>query len=68
MKNALNVRCIMSKDTLQAITSEQAVYALIDVKPKNGMALGAMAANIALVLDRSGSMDGEKMENMKEAA
>jgi Ca-activated chloride channel family protein len=68
MNNALNVRCIMSKDTLQAIASEQAVYALIDVKPKNGMALGAMSANIALVLDRSGSMDGEKMENMKEAA
>jgi len=26
-----------------------------------------MTTNVALVLDRSGSMDGEKMENMKEA-
>ncbi len=67
MKNELNVRCIMSKDTLPAIASEQAVYALIDIKPKSGTMLGAMAANFALVLDRSGSMDGEKMENMKEA-
>lgn len=68
MKNELNVRCMMSKDTLPVTGSEQAVYALVDIKAKSGTTLGAMAANFALVLDRSGSMDGEKMENMKEAA
>jgi Ca-activated chloride channel family protein len=68
MKNELNVRCMMSKDTLPVTGSEQAVYALVDIKAKSGTAFGAMAANFALVLDRSGSMDGEKMENMKEAA
>jgi Ca-activated chloride channel family protein len=57
----------MSKDTLPAIASEQAVYALIDMKPNSGAMLGAMDTNFALVLDRSGSMDGEKMDNMKEA-
>jgi Ca-activated chloride channel homolog len=67
MKNELNVRCIMSKDTLTVTGSEQAVYALIDIKPKSGTVFGTMAANFALVLDRSGSMDGEKMANMKEA-
>jgi Ca-activated chloride channel homolog len=67
MKNELNVRCSMSKDTLPAIASEQAVYALIDMKPKRGTMPGTMDANFALVLDRSGSMDGEKLENMKEA-
>ena len=67
MKNELNVRCIMSKDSLTVTGSEQAVYALIDIKPKSGTVFGAMAANFALVLDRSGSMDGEKMANMKEA-
>ncbi|HYA86124.1 MAG TPA: VWA domain-containing protein [Nitrospirota bacterium] len=67
MKNELNVRCIMSKDALPVTGSEQAVYALIDIKPKSGIISGAMAANFALVLDRSGSMDGEKMANMKEA-
>lgn len=66
MKTELDVRCILSKDALPAIDSEQAVYALIGVKPKSGAAL-SMAANFALVLDRSGSMDGEKLENMKEA-
>ncbi len=68
MKNELNVRCIMSKDVLPITGSEQAVYALVDIKPKSKTMAGAMAANFALVLDRSGSMDGEKMENMKEAA
>ncbi len=67
MKNELNVRCIMSKDTVQAMGTEQAVYALVDIKAGNGTSLGAMPANFSLVLDRSGSMDGEKMENLKEA-
>jgi Ca-activated chloride channel family protein len=67
MKSELNVRCIMSKDTLPVSATEQAVYTLIDMKPKIGTMNGSMAANFALVLDRSGSMDGEKLENMKEA-
>jgi Ca-activated chloride channel family protein len=67
MKSELIVRGIMSKDTLPAIGSEQAVYALIDIKAKRETTIGGMASNFALVLDRSGSMDGEKLENMKEA-
>ncbi len=67
MKNELNVRCIMSKDALPATGSEQAVYALVDIKAGAGTPLGTMPMNFALVLDRSGSMDGEKMEHMKEA-
>jgi Ca-activated chloride channel family protein len=46
---------------------EQAVYALVDIKAGAGTGLGTVPANIALVLDRSGSMDGEKMDNLKEA-
>jgi Ca-activated chloride channel family protein len=67
MKNELNVRCIMSKDTVPATETEQAIYALINIKSKGGALLGSMPANFALVLDRSGSMDGEKMDNVKEA-
>jgi len=67
MKNELNIRSIMSKDTLPVTGGEQAVYALVDIKAGTGTSLGTMAANIALVLDRSGSMDGEKMDNLKEA-
>ena len=67
MKNELNVRCIMSKDALPVTGSEQAVYALVGIKAPGKSTPGTMATNFALVLDRSGSMDGEKMANMKEA-
>ena len=67
MKNELNLRCIMGKDTVLATETEQAVYALVGIKSGGGALLGTMPANFALVLDRSGSMDGEKMDNVKEA-
>jgi Ca-activated chloride channel family protein len=57
----------MSKDALPVTGEEQAVYALVDIKAGNGTVPGTMPMNFALVLDRSGSMDGEKLENMKEA-
>jgi Ca-activated chloride channel family protein len=67
MKKELQVRCIMSKDTVLATDTEQAVYALVDIKAGSGTVSGTMPANFSLVLDRSGSMDGEKMDNVKEA-
>jgi Ca-activated chloride channel family protein len=67
MKNELQVRCILSKDTVAATDTEQAVYVLVDIKAGNGTASGPLPANVSLVLDRSGSMDGEKMSNLKEA-
>jgi Ca-activated chloride channel family protein len=65
--NELNIRSIMSRDSLLATKAEQAVYALVDIKAGNKTVFGTMPANFSLVLDRSGSMDGEKMDNLKEA-
>ncbi|MHB8845503.1 MAG: vWA domain-containing protein [Nitrospirota bacterium] len=67
MKNELNIRCIMSRDTLPVTNGEQAVYALVDIKAGAAAGIGTMPSNIALVLDRSGSMDGEKMDSLREA-
>ena len=67
MEEALNVRCVMSRDKLPVTGVEQVVYALVDIKAGSGKILGTMPANFGLVLDRSGSMDGEKMDNLKEA-
>lgn len=67
MKNELNIRCIMSRDTLPATSDEQVVYALVDIKAGAATGIGTMPSNIALVLDRSGSMDGEKMDRLREA-
>jgi Ca-activated chloride channel family protein len=67
MKNDLNIRTVMSKDMIPVTGSEQAVYALVEIKAGAGSLLGTLPANFGLVLDRSGSMDGEKMEHLKEA-
>src|SRR3989337_2928063 len=67
MANELRIRCIMNKDSLPVTGAEQAVYALVDIKAGGGKVFGSMPANFGLVLDRSGSMDGEKMNNLKEA-
>jgi Ca-activated chloride channel family protein len=68
MKNELNIRCVMSKGALPVTGAEQAVYALVDIKAVSSGQSRTMPANFGLVLDRSGSMDGEKMKNLKEAA
>jgi Ca-activated chloride channel family protein len=67
MKNDLNIRCLMSRDSLPMTGAEQAVYALVDIQSGKGIVKSGMPANFGLVLDRSGSMDGEKMDNLKEA-
>ena len=67
MGNELNIRCIMSRDALPVTTDEQVVYALVDIKAGAAAGIGTMPSNIALVLDRSGSMDGEKMDRLREA-
>ncbi|HUI67246.1 MAG TPA: VWA domain-containing protein [Nitrospirota bacterium] len=67
MKEDIKIRCLMSKDALPITETEQAVYALVDIKAESGTMFGIVLANFGLVLDRSGSMDGEKMDNLKEA-
>jgi Ca-activated chloride channel family protein len=64
--NELKIRSIMSRDSLLDTKEDQAIFALVDIKPGNTV-FGTMPSNINLVLDRSGSMDGEKMDNLKEA-
>jgi Ca-activated chloride channel family protein len=67
MKTDIKIRCLMSKDALPITGAEQAIYALVDIKAGSGAMFGTMPANFGLVLDRSGSMDGVKMDNLKEA-
>jgi Ca-activated chloride channel homolog len=67
MKSELNIRCALNKDAAPVTGAEQAVYALVDITSGGGKVFGTMPANFGLVLDRSGSMDGEKMDNLKEA-
>jgi Ca-activated chloride channel family protein len=67
MKEDIKIRCLMSKEALPTTGAEQAVYALVDIKAGSGTMFGIVLANFGLVLDRSGSMDGEKIDHLKEA-
>ncbi len=67
MKNELDVKISMSKDVLPIAAGEQAVYALVSISAEKKTRGSGMPSNFALVLDRSGSMEGEKMEKVKEA-
>ncbi len=67
METELNLRYAMSRDVLPVLKTEQAIYAMVEIKAGSGKPFGQMPANFALVLDRSGSMDGEKLARMKEA-
>jgi Ca-activated chloride channel family protein len=67
MKNELRIRTAMSRDILPVTGSEQATYALVDLSAGSASPTGSMPVNFGLVLDRSGSMDGEKLAHLKEA-
>lgn len=67
MKSDMTMRCVLNKDNLPVTGAKQAVYALVDIRSGFGGGMGTLPVNFNLVLDRSGSMDGEKMENLKEA-
>ncbi len=51
-----------------AIGEEQLVYVLMEAQPTGAIATVQMPLNFCLVLDHSGSMSGEKIENLRAAA
>lgn len=57
----------LNRTVFQSIPTTQKVYLLIDVKPQATSAPGHAPLNLGLVLDRSGSMAGEKIRNVREA-
>jgi len=57
-----------NKTTFPATGGQQLVYILIEAQPTGAVAEVQMPLNFSLVLDHSGSMSGEKLTNLKEAA
>ncbi len=60
--------CRLNKASLPAMNSQQLVYVLIEAQPTAGAAQIQMPLNLSLVLDKSGSMQGQKIQNLREAA
>ncbi len=57
-----------SRPNLVQLDEGQLVYALLDVAPRQADQKNAVPLNMCLILDRSTSMQGEKMELTKAAA
>lgn len=66
MKKTIGIKVQCSKDNPPASGKPQALYALVDLVPE-GVNGHRAPASFCMVLDRSGSMEGAKMENLKKA-
>jgi len=66
MKNTINIKVLCGRDYVAATGKTQVVYSLVEMTPAGGNGPRA-PANFCLVLDRSGSMEGAKMDSLKKA-
>ncbi len=57
----------VSASTLPVLDSEQLLYVMAEISPRHHREAGKQPLNLALVIDRSTSMRGTRMENVKLA-
>ena len=68
MADDITLSCRMNKASLPVMNTQQLAYVLIEAVPGEGIAQVQMPLNLSLVLDKSGSMSGEKIKNLRQAA
>jgi len=68
MPGEVNLTVSLNKSKLPVTGARQLAYALIDAAPSQAMATVQMPLNLSLVLDKSGSMSGQKITDLKTAA
>jgi Ca-activated chloride channel family protein len=60
--------CTLNKPHLPVLKTQQLVYVYIEAKADEGIIAVRNPLNLAMVLDKSGSMEGEKIVNLRKAA
>ncbi len=67
MTDKLQLDVQMNKSHVPVTRTQQLVYALVSARPSEVLSSTRMGVNFGFVLDRSGSMRGQKIERLKEA-
>ena len=67
MDGEVTLHCVTDKSLYPKGTAPGPAYVLMDIKPVPSQTFSRACVNLCLVIDRSGSMLGEKIDNVKQA-
>ncbi len=67
MAGEVTLRAALARPFLAATNTPQLAYILLEAQPAPQMTQVRMPVNVCFVLDRSGSMKGEKIERLRQA-
>jgi Ca-activated chloride channel family protein len=64
----IQLSCTLNKPYLPVLKTQQLAYVYIEIQAAEGVVDVKSPLNISLVLDKSGSMEGDKIKNLRQAA
>ncbi|WP_298819990.1 vWA domain-containing protein [Chloroflexus sp.] len=67
MAGEVTLRAALARPFLAVTNTPQVAYILLEAQPASQMTQVRMPVNVCFVLDRSGSMKGEKIERLRQA-
>jgi Ca-activated chloride channel homolog len=67
MAGELNLRATLARPFLAASNTAQVAYLLLEIQPSQIVSQVRMPVNVSFVIDRSGSMKGDKMDRVRRA-
>ncbi|MBN1485284.1 MAG: VWA domain-containing protein [Chloroflexia bacterium] len=67
MTQEVSIRCSLARPNLPVASSPVLAYLLLEIMPTQVLAQVRVPVNVCFVLDRSGSMSGDKIDRVREA-